>query len=127
MPDSAQIWKEFGVTMQIMCGHNDRNKSYMNYWEDSEPVDWPKEATEQRWPPHRKLAAPPVTTEAAQTPGKCPAKVVKGVTAKTSPNEFFASKMPKYTFVGSVGVSNLKDNILREKRMPDFCLRYQGT
>jgi hypothetical protein len=45
MPDSAQIWKEFGVTMWTVCGHNDWNKSYMNYWEDSEPVELPKEVT----------------------------------------------------------------------------------
>jgi hypothetical protein len=67
--------------MWTVCGHNDRNKSYGNYWEDSDPVDWPKEVTfkvptEQRWPSHRKLAAAPVTPAAAQTPGKCPAKLV---------------------------------------------------
>jgi hypothetical protein len=63
------------VTMWTVCGHKDRNKSYMNYWEDSDPVDWPKEVTfkmptQQRWPSHRKLAAAPVTPEAAQTPSK---------------------------------------------------------
>ena len=36
---------------------------------------------------------------------------IKGVTAKTSPNEFFTSKRTIYTFLGSVSVSNLKDNI----------------
>ena len=81
MPASTEIWKEFGVTMRTVCGHNDRNKSYGNYWEDSDPVDWPKEVTfkvptEQRWPSHCKLAAAPVTPAAAQTPGKCPAKLV---------------------------------------------------
>jgi hypothetical protein len=29
--------------MRTVRGHNDRNKSYMNYWEDSDPVDWHKE------------------------------------------------------------------------------------
>ena len=45
MTDSAQIWKEFGAKMGTVCGHNDRNKSCMNYWEDSGPVEWPKEVT----------------------------------------------------------------------------------
>ena len=81
MPDSSSVWKEFGVTMRTVSGHNDRNKSYGNYWEDTEPVEWPKEVTfkvptKQRWPAYRRLAAAPVTPAAALTPGKCPAKLV---------------------------------------------------
>ena len=40
---------------------------------------------------------------------------MKGVTAKTSPNDFFASKMTIYTFVGSVGVFNVNTNLPGEK------------
>jgi hypothetical protein len=40
---------------------------------------------------------------------------LKGVTAKTSPNECFTSKMTIYTFVGSVSVSNVKGDIADEK------------
>ena len=48
--------------------------------------------------------------------------IIKGVTAKTSPNDFFASKMIIYTFVGRFCVSNVKANIRGEKWMPKLCL-----
>ena len=40
---------------------------------------------------------------------------LKGVTAKTSPNEFFTSILTIYAFIGSVIVSNVKGNIPAEK------------
>ena len=66
IPDSSLIWKEFGVTMRTVSGHNDRNRNYRSYWEDTEPVEWPKEVTfkvptEQRWPAYRRLVAAYVT------------------------------------------------------------------
>jgi hypothetical protein len=79
-PDGAALWKEFGTRMRTVTGHN-RNKSYMNYWDTTGAVEWPKEVnfkvpTEGRWPPHRKLTAAPVATTAAPTTGKSPVKLV---------------------------------------------------
>jgi hypothetical protein len=37
--------------------------------------------------------------------------LIKGVTAKTSPNEFVTSNMGIYTFEGSDSVSNVKANM----------------
>ena len=68
--------------MRTIVGHNDRNKSYLNYWDTAGgAVEWPKEVTfsiptEGRWPPHRKLAATPGTTTAASTTGKCASKLI---------------------------------------------------
>ena len=70
IPDSSLIWKEFGVTMRTVSGHNDRKRNYRSYWEDTEPVEWPKEVTfkvptEQRWPAYRRLEPATVTPAAA--------------------------------------------------------------
>ena len=80
-PDVASLWKEFGTRMRTVVGHNDRNKSYLNYWDTAGAVEWPKEVTfnvptEGRWLPHRKLSAAPVATTAALTTGKCSVKLV---------------------------------------------------
>jgi hypothetical protein len=67
--------------MRTIVGHNDRNKSYLNYWDTAGAVEWPKEVTfniptEGSWPPHRKLSPAPVATTAATTTGKCAIKLV---------------------------------------------------
>ena len=49
------------------------------------------------------------------------------VVQSCSPNELFTSKMTKYTFVGSVSVSNVKGNKPGEKWKPKLSLRYEGT
>ena len=36
--------------MRTVVGHNDRNKSYLNYWDTAGAVEWPKEVTfNQSW------------------------------------------------------------------------------
>ena len=41
--------------------------------------------------------------------------IINGVISKTSPNEFFTSKMALYSFVGNVFVSYVKANVTGEK------------
>jgi hypothetical protein len=81
VPEVASLWKEFGTRMRTVVGHNDRNKSFLNFWVTAGAVEWPKEVTfnvrtEGRWPPHHKLSSAPVATTAAPTTGKCPVKLV---------------------------------------------------
>ena len=61
--------------------------------------------------PQRWLLSPGEETKWAKNSAK---RDKKRVTAKTSPNEVFTLKVTINTFVGSVSVSNVNNNMPRE-------------